>query len=167
MALSSTPTLPPSSATLLRTGTIGTIGLPLFYVVVGAAFVLMAQDLPFGSAARMGPGFFPTIAGCGLIGIGLLTGILRNRRTEESEAATVPFRRVVRALAGVLGGFLLFATVERLGLVAAVLALVWVAALAQPGRRIVEMTVLGGALALIAVLIFIEGLGLPLPVLPQ
>ena len=33
----------------------------LLFVVVGAAFALGAQEYELGKAARMGPGYFPTM----------------------------------------------------------------------------------------------------------
>ena len=36
------------------------LGAGVVFVLIGAAGIYFGQDLAFGSAARMGPGYFPT-----------------------------------------------------------------------------------------------------------
>ena len=40
----------------------------LLFIVVGVLAMVIAQNYPFGSALRMGPGYFPTVLG------GIMTG---------------------------------------------------------------------------------------------
>ncbi len=42
------------------------------FIAFGAATVVLASEYPLGSAARMGPGYFPTALGWLLAGIGVL-----------------------------------------------------------------------------------------------
>jgi len=35
----------------------------LMLIVIGAAAILVARNYPFGTALRMGPGFFPVVLG--------------------------------------------------------------------------------------------------------
>ena len=42
----------------------------MMLIVIGAAAMFIARDYRFGSALRMGPGFFPTILGGILIAFG-------------------------------------------------------------------------------------------------
>ena len=44
----------------------------LLYIVVGGIAIFIARDYPFGSALRMGPGYFPTV----LAGIMVVFGIV-------------------------------------------------------------------------------------------
>ena len=43
----------------------------LLYIVTGAVAMFIARDYPFGSALRMGPGYFPTVLGGIMIAFGL------------------------------------------------------------------------------------------------
>ena len=43
----------------------------LMLIAIGAAAVLVARNYPFGTALRMGPGFFPVILGGLLVLFGL------------------------------------------------------------------------------------------------
>ena len=43
--------------------------------LIGAAGLVFGQDLAFGSAARMGPGYFPTMLSCLIIAIGLVLAL--------------------------------------------------------------------------------------------
>ena len=44
----------------------------LMLIAIGAATVFIARDYPFGTALRMGPGYFPVILGALLILFGVL-----------------------------------------------------------------------------------------------
>ena len=43
----------------------------LMLIAIGAAAILVARNYPFGTALRMGPGFFPVVLGGLLIVFGL------------------------------------------------------------------------------------------------
>ena len=46
-------------------------GAGLVYVVFGVAAVWIGRDYPFGTGARMGPGYFPSVLGGLLVLFGL------------------------------------------------------------------------------------------------
>src|SRR4051812_36237996 len=53
----------------------------VIFLVIGVAFMVLARDYRFGTAARMGPGFFPTMLGGLLAALGLglaLPALLRD-----------------------------------------------------------------------------------------
>ena len=55
----------------------------LVYIGTGALAMIMALDYPFGSALRMGPGYFPTVLGGIMIAFGiavLLMGVKNNEK---------------------------------------------------------------------------------------
>ena len=51
------------------------LGAGVVFVTIGAAGLYFGQDLAFGSSARMGPGYFPTILSTLIIVIGLVLAV--------------------------------------------------------------------------------------------
>jgi Tripartite tricarboxylate transporter TctB family len=136
----------------------------LLYAFFGAAVAFAARKYPIGSLDRLGPGFFPTMAGVALvvIGVSLIGFSLRRKAALPSQPAWAlkPFSIVLLSI--VLFGALL----EPMGLITAVPVLVGVSSLAHPGfswrtlmRSIAVLLILSWA-------IFIALLRLPIPVLP-
>jgi hypothetical protein len=114
-----------------------------------------------GEAARMGPGYFPTILGVVLVALGLLIGMFAFRKAVHA-LRPPPF--VLRPLLAVLAAILTFSLlVERLGLVPAAIALTFVAALAERPFQPRRTVLLAIGLALISWLIFTVGLQMTLP----
>src|SRR4051812_5494262 len=54
----------------------------LMLIAVGVAAVILARDYPFGSALRMGPGYFPIVLG-GLLTLFGLSLIVQGLRSNE------------------------------------------------------------------------------------
>jgi hypothetical protein len=139
-------------------------------VAVGAAAVLIARHYAFGTALRMGPGYFPTVLGGILIlfGISLVVAALRSsppprpQAQEPADRAASSLRAlVVLPLAFVLFGVLM----SYAGFVPALLVLIFGSALASPQFRLVEVLLLSVGLIVLSVAIFVWGLGLPYPLL--
>lgn len=126
---------------------------------LGLFVALYAREhYDFGTLARMGPGFFPSILGWLLAVLGVLIAIpawLRHGSMPQVEW---------RTFAIVMGSILLFAvSLKTLGLVLATALSVFVSSLADR-----EISWLGRALVVVGVtavtvLIFITGLGMILP----
>jgi hypothetical protein len=127
-------------------------------------FFVMALNYPAGTAARMGPGYFPRLLAIVLAAIGLAVMLKAVRRTTERQALR---KWDVKGLAWVTGSVILFALLLfPLGLVGALFVLIMVSSRASP-----EFTwrgTLANAAVLIALclLVFVYGLGLKLPVWP-
>lgn len=114
-------------------------------------------EYSYGSARRMGPGYFPTWVGYIMAGLGAgitLLGVLR-----PGDLPKVALRPM---LAMVCGGFAFAATVESFGLVPAVFALVIIGTLAEHPYRPLRTLVLAACLSAIGVVLFSYGLGIPL-----
>ena len=134
----------------------------LLFIAFGALAVAIGRGYPLGSAARMGPGYFPVLVGSLL----LLVGIVVAARGLSAKAEGVG-RLAIKPLVLVLGAVLLFAaTIEKLGLAVAILGVVVVGYLANTRRRPVELIVLALVLTAASVLIFYYGLKLPFKVWP-
>lgn len=133
------------------------IGGALF-ATVGAAFLVAAFSHEIGSPGNMGPGFFPMLLGASAVVVGLVI-------LASAIGQAIPFPPIVwRPLVAVLSGIAAFAlTIERLGLIPAVLLTVAVSAFGDAGSRFSGAVVLGGAAATVAWLVFSVGLGVNIP----
>ena len=134
----------------------------LLFMSFGAAALLMSQPYAIGTAARMGPGYFPRALGLLLVVLGAALSLRGFRASSEPQ----PEWRW-RPLAIVLLGVGLFAlTAQWLGLVLGGLVLVLVASAASPEFRWKEALVSGVIQGAATVAVFVYGLGIPLPVWP-
>jgi hypothetical protein len=133
----------------------------VMFIVVGGGAMLVARDYPFGSALRMGPGFFPTLLGGILVLFGLYVLARGVRRPERVEARWSLRALVMLPLSLVLFGILM----ERAGFVPALVVLAFGSAAAGREFKFVEVLLLTLVLTGLAVGIFIWGLGLPYPLL--
>jgi hypothetical protein len=135
----------------------------LLVMAIGAAFLLVGRELEFGTSFRMGPGYFPTLLSLLMIALGaVLTGLAWRARPEEGAFAHIPWRGLLL----VIGATLLFGfTLRGLGLapvlVLVVLATAWASRYAS-WRTSVPLAL---GLAVFCSVLFIQLLGLPLPLL--
>lgn len=131
-----------------------------FFVAVGAVGLFVARDYPFGTANRMGPGYFPLIISSLLV----LTGvaILMRARFGSAEAiAGIRWKPLAIVSCAV---FLFGALVEKLGLPLAVLLLVVGAATASVKFRLDWKATAGAAaFSVVCAVAFVDLLGVPMP----
>jgi hypothetical protein len=130
---------------------------------VGIAFAVLARNYRFGTPARMGPGFFPTILGGILAALGLTLAIPALVRNGDRLA----FPRL-RPMAAILIAIIVFALLlAPLGFVIAAAALVLISGLADPELRPLENIGLTLFLIAFSVAIFVVTLGLPISLWPD
>ena len=131
----------------------------LLFLALGVLTVFFARDYPMGLAARMGPGYFPTVLGGMLCLFGLYI-LIRGIRSGEPVQGTWGWRPLgLITLAIVVFGF----TMEKLGLVPALILLFFVAALAGREFRFKEVLLLAVLMSTFAAAVFVYGLKLPYP----
>lgn len=137
-------------------------------VVAGAIFLafaigfgLVSTAYPMGSAAQMGPGYYPLLLS-GVLGLlGLFIAFAGWRKPAAQMAVVRPV-----ALLCVLAAPLLFAlTLRPLGFVAAVILTSLLATIAAPRMSWIARILTALGLALGCTAIFIWALGIPLPLL--
>jgi putative tricarboxylic transport membrane protein len=135
----------------------------LIFVAIGIAFMVIARNYRMGTAARMGPGFFPTILGGLLTGLGLLLAVPAIVRDGDA------FPRLhLRPLLAILAAIVVFALLlQPLGFVLAAVVLILISGLADPELRRVETVGLALLLTAFSVGVFVLLLGLPLNLWPD
>lgn len=134
----------------------------VLFVAVGIFAIVIAAGYPMGTAARMGPGYFPRILGILLI---LLGGALalRSLKLQGSPIPTWKWRPVIV----VLGSVVLFGEiVDFVGLAISTVVLILLSSWASTEFRLKEALISGVALAVLTVLVFVIALKLQLPIWP-
>jgi hypothetical protein len=129
----------------------------LLFVTVGAVGFGVALSYPFGNVQQMGPGFFPRILGGILVGFGVVTMVRGLRSGEAVQGGWGWFPLAVITASLVAFGWLM----EHVGLVPSLATLIVSSAYAGREFRWREVVVLAVAMTLLALGIFIWGLGLP------
>lgn len=141
------------------------LGAGLLFMVfgLGALSALVLYD--FGTAAAMGPGYFPAAVGALLL---LLGGALVGRSVRSGAPSEALLRPAWRELFWILAGILFFAlTVEWLGFLVSAFGLLVLSRLADPRVRWREVLVFSAIVSAMAALIFVKGLGVLVPLLPR
>ena len=131
-----------------------------------AAFGLWAsRNYPVGTALRMGTGYMPRLLCWVLLGLGVIV-LAQGLRQEAAPLRSSP--QAWRAVLSVTAALVAFGlSVERLGLVLAILLLTGLGALATRTLRPLETAVAALGLIVLSWSIFIFGLGLTIPVWPE
>jgi hypothetical protein len=135
------------------------------FVVLGLGFAIKATGYQMGTAARMGPGYFPFWLGMvlALLGATVLIGSLLPKATE-----THVDRFDWRVVCLVVGAVMLYGLVLKfLGVYISVFLLVVVSSLASHEFSWKIAVANGVFLAIFAYLAFIKGLGLIFPLWPS
>jgi hypothetical protein len=129
---------------------------------VGIGFLVIGTDLEFGTARQMGPGYFPVVLSIVLIILGLALAILAWRRPlEEGSIGSVPWRTLALIT---LPTIFFGVTLRGLGLPVSLFLTLFAVALASRYASIRSALASAAIITAFCSLIFIAGLGLPLPV---
>ena len=132
----------------------------IMFMFFGLAAVIIGQDYPMGTAGRMGPAYFPVVLGGLLTLIGLATTLralwLRGEPIQNFSVRDAAMIVVAVVLFGVL--------VRNAGIVVAVAALIMVSSYASEKFKFKASIILSAGAIAFCILVFVKGLGLPLPV---
>ena len=135
------------------------LGAGILFILFGIAGLWFGKDYTVGTAARMGPGYFPMLLSWLLIGFGIFIAarafVIEGPRIE-------PFRW--RSILLVFAAIASFAfTIQRFGLAVAAFLVVAIAAPAVRQTRWPAIVLLAVFVAAFCVGVFIFGLKQPLP----
>ena len=129
------------------------------YVAVGALFLFIAQGYPLGTALKMGPAYFPTILSVLLILIGF-TSLVRSFLKPGSPIGSFAIKGLLIVIvSSVLFGLLL----RSAGLVIALPVLAIGSASASSRFTWRYSVLLAAGLTGFCWLVFLKGLGVPIP----
>lgn len=133
----------------------------IIYLATGLAAVVIARDYPMGSVLKMGPGYFPIVLGALLALIGFVS-LIRSFIVPGEPIGAI----AVKGLLFVIGGTLIGAALIRsAGAAIALPVLVLISAYASVRFRWAPMVALAAGLTIFCVVVFLYGLGIPLPIL--
>ena len=134
----------------------------LMFIAFGIGFALIARNYQMGTSVRMGPAYFPTVLGAILAVLGLVI-FLQSFVVVGEKVPRFYFRPLILIVAAVVVfGVLL----KPLGLVLALAILIGVGAFGGFEFKAKEVVILYVVLAIFSVLVFVKGLGLPIPIWP-
>jgi len=134
----------------------------LMYITTGALGMWIARDYPFGSALRMGPGYFPTVLGGIMVAMGIYVLALGLRKDHEKIQGNWSIRAlIVLPISMVVFGILM----EEAGFIPAMLALIPISAAAGRDFKWLEVVPLTIGLTIACAAGFIFALGLPYPLI--
>ena len=135
----------------------------LMFLGLGLVTIAIARNYPLGTAADMGPGYFPIALAMVLVVLGATSMIIAVQASVEKQLPPLPWMPALSIAAGVLGFGLL---VGRFGLVIASLFLLVSIGYQRIRTRPVEFLVITIVLILFSSLVFVKFLGIPLELWP-
>jgi len=133
----------------------------IIYVAFGAAAIFIGRDYGLGTPRKMGPAFFPGILSIILIVIGIVS-LTRSFLRPGTPVGRIAFKGLLL----VAGATLFFGIIVRgAGLVIALPVLVIVSAYGSDKFSWRTSFVMAIVLTAFCIIIFLKGLGIPLPIL--
>lgn len=133
----------------------------LLLLGIGALGFYIALDYPFGSALRMGPGYFPRVLASILMAFGVFL-LVRSVIVVEKVKGVWGWRPLAFVvLALVAFGWIM----NSYGLIPALIALFFISAFGGHEFKFIEVLILTVVMSAFAVAVFVYGLGLPYPLI--
>jgi hypothetical protein len=136
----------------------------LLFMAIALLGLWLSRDYPIGTALRMGTGYVPRLLCWVLLALGGCVLVQGLREAPGGPGVSFGWRPLVLVTASVA---LFGLTVERFGLVVAILLLIGIGAYATRGRGILETLLAALALIVLCWGIFIFALQLTIPVWPE
>ena len=137
----------------------------VMFIAFGVFFVGYARQYDMGTAARMGPSYFPTVLGGLMVLLGIVV-LIQGLATEQADGKIEPFN--FKALVLVLGAVVAFGLLLRpAGLLVALFVLIAVSSFGSHEFKVRDMLLLSIGMSLLVLGVFIYGLSMTIPVLPS
>jgi hypothetical protein len=136
-------------------------GSGLIFLLFGTVCVVMARNYPMGVVEKMGPGYFPTVLGA-LLALNGAALLIRSALTSGTGIPGVSWQGILLTMAAIVCFSLLL---KKAGILIAVVALVIISARASSQFRLWPSLLLAVGLSIFCGLVFVQALGLPIPLL--
>ena len=134
-------------------------GAAIVIMVIGLAGIYFGSELTMGTAGRMGPGYFPRLLSWLIVAIGAFVG-LRSLAIEGPPIEMPKFRPMFFCLLAIIVfGYLM----DYIGLCLTAIVMTLIAAYARKNVNLIETIIFAVGMAVFTVLLFVYGLGQPLP----
>jgi len=131
----------------------------VMFIAFGALAIFIASDYPFGTAARMGPGYFPTWIGIILVVLGLMITMSGFKDKGEGIGKWPWKAMVLCSLAFIFFGW----AIDHVGFVIALFVMVTLASAAGKEYRWKEAIIVAIVMIIGSWALFIKGLELAFP----
>ncbi|MSP37103.1 MAG: tripartite tricarboxylate transporter TctB family protein [Deltaproteobacteria bacterium] len=132
----------------------------LIYIFFGVAAILIARDYNMGTVFKMGPAYFPTVLSVFLIVVGAIS-VIRAFIVQGTPIGVIS----LKGLGLVTASIVVFGLVVRgAGLAIALPLLLFISAAGSSRFRWQTMAMIAVGLTVFCVLVFVKGLGIPLPI---
>lgn len=138
----------------------------IMFMVIGIVFAVGAYNYQMGTAARMGPGFFPRILGFLMAGLGVIIagiGLKNQAQFAATEGIGWTWKPVIiLTVAVVLFGF----TLPTLGMIIAISLLTFISGIAAHDKNYRELAMITVIMCIFCAGVFIWGLKLQMKLFP-
>ncbi len=138
----------------------------LMFIVIGVVFLVGAYNYQMGTAARMGPGYFPRILGAAMAALGVVVaaiGLKNQAQWAATEGIGWSWKPVIiLTVAVVLFGFAL----PLAGMVIAIALLTVISGIAAHDKNFRELAIITVIMCLFCAAVFVWGLKLQMKLFP-
>ncbi len=138
----------------------------LMFITIGVIFTVGAYNYTMGTAARMGPGYFPRILGVMMTALGVLIaaiGLKNQAQAAASDGIGWTWKPVfILTLAVVLFG----AVLQPLGMIVAIILLTFISGIAAHDKNYRELAMITVIMCLFCAAVFVWGLKLQMKLFP-
>ncbi len=131
----------------------------IMFIGFGVLAIFISQDYPFGSASRMGPGYFPTWLGIIMAVLGVAVSAQGFKVKGEGVGKFAWKAMLLLSVAFIFFGW----AIDHVGFIPAMFVMVFLAAAAGREFRIKEVFIIAIVLIIGCWALFIKGLELPFP----
>jgi hypothetical protein len=136
----------------------------VLFIVTGVLFMVLSRQYQLGTAAKMGPGYFPTILGGIMAALGLLIMIPSfSSRGPEVKVARIDVKTIVLVLVAVAVYAL---TLPTLGFIVSLFLLILISSFASHEFSLKATLVSSVVLLVFSYVVFVKGLELQFPFIP-
>jgi hypothetical protein len=135
----------------------------VLFVITGVLFMILSRQYQFGTAAKMGPGFFPTMLG----GIMTVLGVMLALPAMSSKSPEIKVDRIDFKVIGVilLAVGIYAATLPTLGFIVSLFLLIFISSMASHEFTLKTTAISSVVLLIFSWLVFVKGLELQFPFL--